>query len=220
MPPVNAVPTEIVVPPLFSMVTSAEPMIPVASPAELSDHELMLAVRDGEIGRLGNLFERYHGPLYGFFVRMTAQRTLSEDLVQLVFYRILKYRHTYRDEGKFSAWIYHLARKVTADHFRKHRASDVLSADAAEIEQLPDPVANSGEQAAKGDDLQLMRVAFAQLSTGEREILTLHRFQRLPHQDIARLLDCSVGATKVRLHRAVKSLREIYLRLSDRDRVR
>jgi len=190
----------------------------MVSPAELSDHELMLAVRDGEIGRLGNLFERYHGPLYGFFVRMTGQRTLSEDLVQLVFYRILKYRHTYRDEGKFSSWMYHLARKVAADHFRKHRPAETVSAESVEIEHLPDHAADSSEQVTKNDDLQLMRVAFGQLSIEQREILTLHRFQRLPHGDIARLLDCSVGATKVRLHRAIKSLREIYLRLSCHDR--
>lgn len=191
----------------------------MASSAELSDHELMLAVRDGEIGRLGNLFERYHGPLYGFFVRLTGQRTTSEDLVQLVFYRILKYRHTYRDEGKFSAWIYHLARKVAADHFRKHRPQETSSSESTEIEQVPDQSADSSEQATKSDDLRLMQLAFAQLSVEQREILTLHRFQRLPHGDIARLLDCSVGATKVRLHRAIKSLREIYLRLSSRDRV-
>src|SRR3978361_2376147 len=85
-----------------------------------NDHELMIAVRPGEIRKLGALFERYNGRLYGFFVRLTNQPSISEDLVQIVFYRILKYRHTYRDEGKFSAWIYHLARKVAADHFRKH----------------------------------------------------------------------------------------------------
>jgi len=74
-------------------------------------NELMIAVRAGEIDKLGDLFERHHRPLYGFFVRHTGDRTASEDLVQLVFYRILKYRHTYRDEGRFSAWIYHLARQ-------------------------------------------------------------------------------------------------------------
>lgn len=219
MPPVNAALTETIVSAPFSVLPSVE-RLPVLPPSEPSDHELMLAVRDGEMGRLGNLFERHHGQLYGFFVRMTGQRTLSEDLVQLVFYRILKYRHTYRDEGKFSAWMYHLARKVAADHFRKHRPSESTSFHEAEVEQVPDGALNSGEQAEKEDDLQLMRTAFAQLPVDQREILTLHRFQRLAHGDIARLLDCSVGAAKVRLHRAVKSLRETYLRLSRPDHAR
>lgn len=212
----NTALTEIVFPSLPALVSSSESMCP-RTPAEVSDHELMLSVRDGEVRRLGDLFERYHGPLYGFFVRMTGQRTLSEDLVQLVFYRILKYRHTYRDEGKFSAWMYHLARKVAADHFKKQRSNQTVSTETVEIEQLPDDSAHSGEQAAKSDELQLMRSAFLQLTHEQREILTLHRFQHIAHDDIARLLDCSVGAAKVRLHRAIKSLREAYLRLSHRE---
>jgi RNA polymerase sigma factor (sigma-70 family) len=115
---------------------SATARLPVAVEAT-SDHELMIAVRAGEIRRLGDLFERYHQPLYGFFVRLTNQPSVGEDLVQIVFYRILKYRHTYRDEGKFSAWIYHLARKVAADHFRKH-ASTPIPTDPADLLEQPD----------------------------------------------------------------------------------
>jgi RNA polymerase sigma factor (sigma-70 family) len=191
---------------------------PVKIVTESDDHALMLAVRDGDTQRLGELFERYHGPLYGFFVRMTSQRTLSEDLVQLVFYRILKYRHTYRDEGKFTSWMYNLARHVIADHYRKHRTSESMRTDEVELERVPDEGLDAGEHAAHGDDLELMRSAFGQLPEEEREILTLHRFQHLPHSDIAQLLNCSVGAAKVRLHRAVKNLRDKYLRLSRRDK--
>lgn len=177
-----------------------------------SDHELMLAVRAGEIDRLGDLFERHHRPLYGFFVRLTGNRTASEDLVQLVFFRILKYRHTYRDEGKFSAWIYHLARKVCADHFRKHATSAVPS-DPADLQDFPDQAPDAADRASTSDDLAVMRTALAQLPVDQREVLTLHRFQNLRHEEIARLLDCSVGAVKVRAHRALGALRERYFKL-------
>src|SRR5882757_3418662 len=123
---------------------------PASLPATVdadSDHELMLAVRAGEIRRLGDLFERYHKPLYGFFVRLTNQPSASEDLVQIVFYRILKYRHTYRDEGKFSAWIYHLARKVSADHFRKS-ASTPIPTDPANLVDQPDQAPHAADRAA------------------------------------------------------------------------
>ncbi|PTY08590.1 RNA polymerase sigma factor [Opitutaceae bacterium EW11] len=194
--------------------------IPVPSEIETSDHELMLAVRDGQVARLGELFERHHGPLYGFFVRLTGQRTLSEDLVQQVFYRILKYRHTYRDEGKFSAWMYHLGRRVAADHYRKHRTGETVDREEVNLEHIPDDAMDSGEQAEKNDDLALMQKAFAELPLDQREILTLHRFQHLPHSDIARLLDCSVGAAKVRLHRAVNALRDSYFRMRRHDGAR
>ena len=94
---------------------------PVQSAAEpLSDHALMLAVRDGELDALGELFERHHGPLFGFLAKLTGHRTAAEDIAQIVFQRMLKYRHTYRDDGSFTAWMYHLARRCAADHFRKN----------------------------------------------------------------------------------------------------
>ena len=188
---------------------------PVSLPATVeadSDHELMLAVRAGEIRRLGELFERYHKPLYGFFVRLTNQASSSEDLVQIVFYRILKYRHTYRDEGKFSAWIYHLARKVAADHFRKH-ASTPAPADPGDFNDHPDQAPAPDSSAATSDDLALLRRALTRLTHEHREVLVLARLQHLNHQEIARLLDCSVGAVKVRAHRALKELRKVYFKI-------
>src|SRR5688572_20107053 len=185
--------------------------VPATVDAE-NDHELMIAVRAGEIRRLGDLFERYNRPLYGFFVRLTNQPTASEDLVQIVFYRILKYRHTYRDEGKFSAWIYHLARKVAADHFRKSASTPIPSDPVAfetEADQGPAPDA----QAATTDDVALMRRALSRVTNEHREVLVLSRLQHLNHQEIAKLLDCSVGAVKVRAHRALKELREVYFKI-------
>ena len=177
-----------------------------------SDHALMLAVRDGDLDRLGDLFERHHRPLYGFFVHLTGNRTASEDLVQLVFQRILKYRHTYRDEGKFSAWIYHLARTVAADHF--HRTARAPQSVAPEdLPDVADEGPNAVAQTEQGEDLALMRHALASLSVEQREVLTLHRLQHLPHAEIARLLDCNVGTVKVRLHRALGALRDRFFQL-------
>ncbi len=177
-----------------------------------TDHELMIAVRAGEIRRLGELFERHHRPLYGFFVRLTGQPSVSEDLVQIVFYRILKYRHTYRDEGKFSAWIYHLARKVTADHFRKH-ASTPTPTDPANLPDHGDSGPLPSAQAETAEDVALLHTALARLPLEQREVLVLSRFQNLEHKEIALLLDCTVGAVKVRAHRALKELRELYFKI-------
>jgi RNA polymerase sigma-70 factor (ECF subfamily) len=195
--------------PLAARVLKSSPRM---TEAESNDHDLMLAVRDGDLAELGRLFERHHRPLYGLFVRTTRQRTASEDLVQQVFYRMLKYRHTYRDDGRFLTWMYHLARKVAADHFRKSRNTPDSLDDTA-IAAVPDQAPLARDRAVQNDDLAVMAQAFAQLQSDEREILTLQRFQHLGHEDIARLLDCSIGAAKVRTHRALKALRDKYLRL-------
>ena len=190
------------------MVESVSP--PVDS---LSDHELMIAVRAGEIDKLGELFERHHKPLYGYFVHHTGDRTASEDLVQLVFYRILKYRHTYRDDGRFSAWIYHVARKVAADHFRRNSTSPQAT-DPDELHAVPDRTPHAADRAVATDDAERLHAALAALDPGQRELLVLARFQHLKHEEIARLYDLSVGAVKVRVHRALKDLRDLYFKLS------
>jgi RNA polymerase sigma factor (sigma-70 family) len=194
-------------------VPSDATVVSFAAHVEATDHELMIAVRAGDVAKLGELFERYQQRLYAFFVRMTNQPAVSEDLVQVVFYRILKYRHTYRDEGKFTAWIYHLARKVAADHFRKH-AKAATATDPVDLHEHPDQDGVSPDRsAATTDDLEILRVALARLPHDHREVLVLSRLQNIEHKEIARLMETSVGAVKVRVHRALKELRDVYFKL-------
>ncbi|MEQ8884415.1 MAG: RNA polymerase sigma factor, partial [Balneola sp.] len=66
-----------------------------------TDKALMMKVKDGDLDKLGLLFERYNRPLYSFFYKKTFQTDVSEDLVQSVFERMLKYRSTYSGSGAF-----------------------------------------------------------------------------------------------------------------------
>lgn len=179
------------------------------------DHADMLAVRAGDLARLGQLFERHHRPLYGFFVRLTGHTTASEDLVQTVFLRMLKYRHTYRDDGRFTTWMYHLARHVAADHHRKAASAPSLLEKPEAIHDVADHAPAADEQAARADDLACMHRALARLSAEQRELLTLQRFQRLRHDELAALYGCTVGTMKVRVHRAVAALRDAFFALRD-----
>lgn len=178
-----------------------------------TDHADMLAVRAGDLARLGLLFERHHRPLYGFFVRLLGQPATAEDLVQTVFLRMLKYRHTYRDDGRFTTWMYHLARHAAADHHRKSAAAPSLLEEPEAIHDLPDHRPAADEAAARADDLAYMRRALARLPAEQRELLTLHRFQRLRHDELAALYGCTVGTMKVRVHRAVAALRTAFFTL-------
>ena len=81
----------------------------------MEDELLMRDVRDGAVGKLEVLFDRHHGGILRYFQYLTSNRTLSEDLAQEVFFRVLKYRHTYQPEGSFRAWLYQIARRVYAD---------------------------------------------------------------------------------------------------------
>jgi len=171
----------------------------------------MLLVRDGDLQRLGVLFERYSAKLLGFFVRHTSKRDASEDLVQEVFLRILKYRHTFRGEAPFSVWMYRLAHNVSSDYYRKWRRE--VPADES-IAETPDDDPTAEESLVRNEEHALLSRALDRLSEDKREVLILSRYQELKYEEIARVLECPVGTVKARVHFALKDLRAEYGKLT------
>src|SRR5580704_18228907 len=94
----------------------------------------MLKVKSGDLDKMALLFQRYHRSLYGFLYHMTGQRESAEDMVQTVFYRMLKSRHTFTGEGEFKTWMYHVARNVLSDHFKSSRRAGTHF-DLADLEE-------------------------------------------------------------------------------------
>ena len=174
------------------------------------DGRLMEEVRDGRVEKLAILFERHHVMLYNFFLRLTGNRNLSEDLVQDVFFRILKYRKTYLGQSKFSVWMYQIARNAHVDHLRKLKAETPLD---EQYEEVAAPDAGPGARLEAEIDIELLKKALDRLPLKKREILLLSRFQEMKYREIAELLGCSIGAIKTSVHRAVKDLGRIYCEL-------
>lgn len=179
---------------------------------ETTDDELMARVRDGDTAALGVLFERHHGPLYSFFVRLTGRTATSEDLVQEVFLRILKYRHTYRGSSPFRTWMYQIARNARVDHYRKHWRESELGEEGGV--DLPSPHASPSDDLAQSQDVALLHRALAKLPVEKREVLVLSRFHDMRYEEIGRVLNCSEGTIKVRVHRAMKDLRAAFEELT------
>jgi RNA polymerase sigma-70 factor (ECF subfamily) len=177
-----------------------------------TDENLMLAVRQGDVSKLGELFDRHHRALFDFFVRMTSNRAASDDMVQDVFFRMLKYRATFRDDSRFKAWMFHIARNARIDHYHKHQVETVLEDDGANAPESPLPF--PGRRLEEEQDRLLLECAMFKLSEEKREVLILSRYQEMKYEQIAELMGCEVGAIKVRVHRAIKELREIFLKLS------
>jgi Sigma-70 region 2 len=91
-----------------------------------TDDLLMVGVQQGRVSLLGVLFERHQRALLNFFLRLTGNRETSDDLVQEVFLRMLRYRSSYRPQSQFRTWMYHLARNVHIDRFRSSRGEVAL----------------------------------------------------------------------------------------------
>lgn len=177
----------------------------------LSDNTIMLRVKAGDLDRMGLLFERHYRALYGFLFHMTYQREASEDMVQTVFYKMLRYRSSFTGDGEFVAWMYQIARNVIKDNAKKNKPGTHY--DAGEIaDRLPGGTSADEGFEKKQTNAGLHR-AMAKLSDDNREILTLSRFQELKYQEIGHILGISEGAAKVRAFRAMQELKDIYTKM-------
>jgi len=170
----------------------------------LDDVELVARVRRGHAEPLALLFERHHGPLFGFLVRTTGQRATSEDLVQEVFLRVLRYAASFKTEAPFRPWLYRIARNVLADHRARARFELPLETHATHLPANA-PCAHASLETAQ--DRDRMTQALAKLSEEKRELLLLSRDPDLSYQALAELYGCSPSALKVRVHRALQELR-------------
>jgi RNA polymerase sigma-70 factor (ECF subfamily) len=169
----------------------------------------MSQVRNGVGEMLGVLFERYQVPLFNFYLKLTGDRTVSEDLVQEVFFRILKYRQSYRTDTPFRAWMYQIARNARLDALTRRRQETSWEPEMSPVFAPPDTAQQSQENA-------LLYRALMKMADDKREVLVLSRFQDLKYEEIAQLLGCEIGAVKTRVHRALQELREIFHQLQGR----
>jgi RNA polymerase sigma-70 factor (ECF subfamily) len=154
------------------------------------------------------LFERYKKPLYGFFYGLNKQQELSEDLVQNTFFRILKYRHLFRGDGDFRAWMFHIARNVNHDHHRKNKIKTTNA-----LEHWQDRIGdhqNRATEMQQDEEHQLLARAMDLLPDEKREVLLLSKFQEKKYSEIGVVLGCSEGAVKVKVFRALQELKTIY----------
>lgn len=177
----------------------------------LGDNALMTKVKNGDLDKLGLLFERHKKPLFGFFYGMNKNRDVSEDLVQNVFFRILKYRYLFRGDGDFKTWMFHIARNVNHDHFKKSkwRQNDTLEYWENHLSS-PD---NRQTEFHADEEMHMLSLALGRLSDDKREVILLSKYHEKKYREIGEILGCSEGAVKVKVFRALQELKEVYKKL-------
>jgi RNA polymerase sigma factor (sigma-70 family) len=174
----------------------------------------MSRVKNGDLDQLAVLYERYSRVLFGFFYKTNLDAQASEDLVQTVFFKMIKYREKYRtEEGPFATWMFRIAHNANIDyyHSRKHSRNEAR-VEEAEIRADDDP----DEDLLKNEAARRVKQALEGLTEAQREVLILSRYQGLKYEEIAGILKCRVGTVKARVFRAVEKLRRVYGQLESR----
>lgn len=177
----------------------------------LDDVMLMEKLQQGQTDKLGLLFERYHKRLFGFFMKLTrGKQSLSEDLVQNTFFRVLKYKKSYNTDKKFSTWLYQIARNVFYDQCN-HKSNNEYSVEDFTFNEPSTTMNNKFDE--EGERKQILQLALDELADDKREIIVLSRFEGLKYKEIGEILDCTENAVKVKAHRALKELKDICVRI-------
>ncbi len=164
----------------------------------------MLQIANGKLDMLTILFDKYNVRIYNFFNKMVHNKMVSEDLTQDVFLKVIKYRTSYKN-GNFAAWIYTIARNIFSNYYQKTKKerSNIINDDKLEAN---DTVISEG----KKEELDHLQKALLQLSNSDRELIVMHRFQEIKYEQIAQIINSNENAVKVKVHRALKKLKEIY----------
>lgn len=169
---------------------------------ELSDEIVMQKVAAGNLDLLKVLFDRHHRHVYNFLYKMSGDKMLSEDLTQDVFYKLIKYRNSYKN-GSFKAWLFTIARNDLKTHFtRNHKNHDDI--DVLEYKQVEN-------EDNRQEEYSHLQNALNKLDATDRELVVLNRFQEIRYEELAEIVGTTPGAVKTRVCRVLKKLKSIYL---------
>lgn len=173
---------------------------------DIADEIIMQHVKDGNLLEMSELFERYNVRLYNYFLKLTRNKLISQDLTQNLFYRMIRYKNTYKNEYSVKAWMYQMARNLHIDYCKEEKKSAELFMSR---ETYPADVSDENEGFPE-DDYEKLEKSMARLNNEQRELLILSRYQGLKYEEISQIVNQTVPAIKVAIHRAIRQLRGIY----------
>jgi RNA polymerase sigma-70 factor (ECF subfamily) len=171
-----------------------------------TDYELAQASASGDMHSFELLYERHNRRVYSLCLRMTQNTAEAEDLAQEVFIQLFRKIGSFRGESAFTTWLHRLTVNQVLMHFRKRGVRLEQTTDDGET---PVQVVRGTEDPMKMPvvDRIALDKAIAQLPPGYRTVFVLHDVEGHEHEEIARMLGCSVGTSKSQLHKARMKLR-------------
>lgn len=178
-----------------------------AAPARDEDAELMMAVAQGDESALAQLIRKWQGPLINFFYRSLGSVEQAEDLTQLVFVRVYRAAATYQPVARFSTYLFHIARRLLINEFRRRQRKPLEMMDPADLRAVD---TSSGRDQQRMFELEeAFQQALTKLTEDQRTAILLLKQQELSYEEIAEIMKQSVAAVKTHIFRGRQKLKEI-----------
>ena len=179
---------------------------------ELPEAVAIARAQRGDQQAFERLYHLHKARVYSLCLRMLGNPAEAEDMAQEAFLQLFRKVQTFRGESAFSTWLHRLTVNVVLMHLRKKGLPVISLEEATESDDEEAPPREFGAEdlllAGSLDRVVLERV-IEKLPTGYRLIFTLHDIEGYEHNEIAEMLDCSVGNSKSQLHKARLRLRDL-----------
>jgi RNA polymerase sigma-70 factor, ECF subfamily len=180
------------------------------APKATSETQLIARAQRGDEEAFAALFEMHKRRVYSLCLRMTGDATEAEDLAQDAFLQLFRKIATFRGESAFSTWLHRLVVNVVLMHLRKKGLQQVPleEMDNAQEDTVKREYGDDDRRLLGSIDRLVLARAIKQLPPGYRSVFVLHDVEGYEHNEIAQIMDCSVGNSKSQLHKARLKLRE------------
>jgi RNA polymerase sigma-70 factor (ECF subfamily) len=173
--------------------------------------ELVKRAQEGDSEAFAALFHAHKARIYSICLRMTNNTALAEDLTQNAFMQVFRRLSTFRANSTLSTWLYRIAVNTVLMHYRKKDLGQVSLDEPSHHDSKlvrREYGVRDGRLVGSVDRIMLAR-AIKDLPTGYKKIFLLHEVEGYEHQEIAKMLACSVGNSKSQLSKAKLRIREI-----------
>lgn len=171
---------------------------------ERSDAELVQGSLAGSDGAFGELVRRYQDLLYRHAERMTGRPDEAEDVVQASFIKAHRRLASCRDPERVGAWLFRICANACKDHLKLRRTDGVA------LDEVPGLAGESDgpdRALARSDLRREIEAALRRLADEQREAFLMKHVEGLSYEEMAEILEASVPALKMRVHRAREELR-------------
>lgn len=172
------------------------------------DLQLTQLAAKGDMAAFEEIYQRHHRRVYSICLRMLQNAHEAEDLTQDVFIQLYRKIGSFRGDSAFTTWLHRMTVNQVLMHFRKR---NVKYEKTTEEGETPDQVVvgTADPERMRVVDKIALENAIDQLPDGYKNVFVLHDVEGFEHEEVARILGCSVGTSKSQLHKARLKLRKL-----------